>query len=124
MITRRSLLEAAGIGTILAGSGTAAPQLFATEADAGALNLSPMLPDGTRTEAILDTLPGKKPLIKRSYRPPNYETPIEYLRTDITPNDAFFARYHLSDIPQVDARARKSAIWRGWCEWRDPARAG
>jgi DMSO/TMAO reductase YedYZ molybdopterin-dependent catalytic subunit len=111
MITRRSLLEAAGIGTILAGSGTAVPRLFATEADAeGALNLSPMLPDGTRTEATLDTLPGKKPLIKLSYRPPNYETPIEYLRTDITPNDAFFVRYHLSDIPRVDAKTWKLAI--------------
>jgi hypothetical protein len=61
-------------------------------------------------EAILDTLPGKKPLIKLSYRPPNCETPIEYLGTDITPNDAFFVRYHLSDIPQVDARTRKLAI--------------
>jgi DMSO/TMAO reductase YedYZ molybdopterin-dependent catalytic subunit len=111
MITRRSLLEAAGIGTILAGSGTAVPQLFATEAEAeAALNLSPMLPDGMRTEATLDTLPGKKPLIKLSYRPPNYETPIEYLRTDITPNDAFFVRYHLSDIPKVDAKTWKLAI--------------
>ena len=112
MITRRSLLEAAGIGTILAGSSSAVPQLFATEADAeaAALNLSPMLPDGTRTEATLDTLPGKKPLIKLSYRPPNYESPIEYLRTDITPNEAFFVRYHLSDIPRVDAKTWKLAI--------------
>jgi len=111
MITRRSLLEAAGIGTMLAGSGSAAPQLFATEADAEiALNLSPMLPDGTRTEAVLDTLPGKKPLIKLSYRPPNYESPIEYLRTEITPNEAFFVRYHLSDIPRVDAKTWKLAI--------------
>ena len=111
MITRRGLLEAAGTGTILAGSGAAIAQLFATEAAAeGALDLSPLLPDGTRAEAILDTLPGKKPLIKLSYRPPNYETPIEYFRTDITPNDAFFVRYHLSDIPQVDAKTWKLAI--------------
>jgi len=112
MITRRSLLEAAGVGTMLAGTGAAVPRLFATEADAevAALNLSPMLPDGTRTEAILDTLPGKKPLIKLSYRPPNYESPIEYLRTDITPNDAFFVRYHLSDIPRVDAKTWKLAV--------------
>jgi sulfite dehydrogenase len=111
MITRRSLLEAAGIGTLLAGPGSAVPQLFATEADAEAgLNLSPMLPEGTRAEAVLDTLPGKKPLIKLSYRPPNYESPIEYLRADITPNDAFFVRYHLSDIPRVDAKTWKLAI--------------
>jgi len=49
-------------------------------------------------------LPGKKPLIKLSYRPPNYETPLSYLETPITPNDAFFVRYHLADIPKVDAK--------------------
>jgi DMSO/TMAO reductase YedYZ molybdopterin-dependent catalytic subunit len=111
MITRRSLLEAAGIGTILAGSGAATPRLFATEAEAEvALNLAGGLPEGTRTEVILDTLPGKKPLIKLSYRPPNYESPIEYLRTEITPNDAFFVRYHLSNIPRVDAATWRVAV--------------
>jgi DMSO/TMAO reductase YedYZ molybdopterin-dependent catalytic subunit len=69
-----------------------------------------MLPDGTRAEAIMDTLPGKKPLIKLSYRPPNYESPIEYLRTEITPNDQFFVRYHLSDIPRVDAKTWKLSV--------------
>ena len=56
---------------------------------------------------MLDALPGKKPLIKLTYRPPNYETPIEYFRTAITPNDAFFVRYHLSIIPEVDAKTWK-----------------
>ena len=55
-------------------------------------------------------MPGKKPLIKLSYRPPNYETPIEYFRTAITPNDAFFVRYHLSNIPEVDAKTWKIAV--------------
>jgi sulfite dehydrogenase len=111
MITRRNLLEAAGVGTMLAASGSAVPPLLATEADAEvAPSLSPLLPQGTRAEAVLDTLPGKKPLIKLSYRPPNYEAPIEYLRTNITPNDEFFVRYHLSDIPQVDAKAWKLTI--------------
>jgi sulfite dehydrogenase (cytochrome) subunit A len=111
MITRRNLLEAAGVGTILAGTGTAVPRLFATEAEADVvLNLSSGLPEGIRSEASLDALPGKKPLIKLSYRPPNYETPIEYLRTDITPNDAFFVRYHLADIPRVDAKTWQLAI--------------
>jgi DMSO/TMAO reductase YedYZ molybdopterin-dependent catalytic subunit len=111
MITRRSLLEAAGAGAILAGTGAAVPRLLTTQAQAQVpLNLPPALPDGMRAEAILDTLPGKKPLIKLSYRPPNYETPIEYLRTDITPNDAFFVRYHLSDIPRVDAKTWKLAV--------------
>ena len=62
------------------------------------------LPEGAA--ATLDSLPGKVPLIKRTYRPPNFETPIEYLRDPITRNDAFFVRYHLSGIPQkIDAKA-------------------
>jgi sulfite dehydrogenase len=68
------------------------------------------LPDGIRNSAVLDSLPGKKPLIKLTYRPPNYETPIEYFRTAITPNDAFYVRYHLSFIPEVDAKTWKLAI--------------
>ena len=111
MITRRRLLETPGVGAMLAGLGLAFPRMFTTEAEAQPiLNLSPMLPEGTRAEAILDTLPGKKPLIKLTYRPPNYESPIGYLGTVITPNDAFFVRYHLSDIPQVDARTWNLAI--------------
>jgi len=52
----------------------------------------------------MEALSGKKPLIKLSYRPPNYESPLEYFRTPITPNDQFFVRYHLVDIPQVDPK--------------------
>ena len=111
MITRRRLLQTPGVGAMLAGLGLAFPRVFTTEAEAQPiLNLSPMLPEGTRAEAILDTLPGKRPLIKLTYRPPNYESPIGYLGTVITPNDAFFVRYHLSDIPQVDARTWNLAI--------------
>jgi len=62
------------------------------------------LPEGAVAEGVLEALPGKLPLIKRSYRPPNFETPVEYLRDVITPNNAFFVRYHLAGIPTVDAR--------------------
>ncbi len=50
-------------------------------------------------------MPGKRPLIKRSFRPPNYETPLADLRGPYTSNDAFFVRYHLANIPIVDARS-------------------
>jgi hypothetical protein len=53
---------------------------------AAGLDLPKALPEGVRANAILDALPSKKPLIKLSDRPPNYETPIEYFRTAITPN--------------------------------------
>jgi len=36
-------------------------------------------------------LPGKKPLIKLTYRPPNYETPLSHFTSEFTPNDSFFA---------------------------------
>jgi DMSO/TMAO reductase YedYZ molybdopterin-dependent catalytic subunit len=104
MLTRRRLLETAGAGVALASSG-----LSLTSADA-AMNLPAALPQGLRDNAILDALPGKKPLIKLSYRPPNYETPIEYFRTAITPNDAFFVRYHLAGIPEVDAKTWKVTV--------------
>ena len=112
MITRRNLIEVAGAGAVIAGPGSALSQLLASdEAESKeALTLAPALPEGTRSEAVLDSLPGKKPLIKLSYRPPNYETPVSYFRKDITPTDAFFVRYHLSDIPDVDAKSWKLAI--------------
>jgi DMSO/TMAO reductase YedYZ molybdopterin-dependent catalytic subunit len=53
----------------------------------------------------LGTLSGKKPLIRRSFRPPNFETRLGDLNEDFTPNDRFFVRYHLADIPEVDPRS-------------------
>jgi DMSO/TMAO reductase YedYZ molybdopterin-dependent catalytic subunit len=68
------------------------------------------LPPGAIEEGRLEALPGKVALIKRSYRPPNFETPIEFFREPITRNDAFFVRYHLSGIPQVDAKTWRLKI--------------
>jgi DMSO/TMAO reductase YedYZ molybdopterin-dependent catalytic subunit len=93
MLSRRHILEA---GAALAAAGWAGPGA------AGELDLPAALPAGTRSEAALEALPGKKPLIRLTYRPPNYETPIEYFRTPITPNDAFFVRYHLAGVPESD----------------------
>jgi DMSO/TMAO reductase YedYZ molybdopterin-dependent catalytic subunit len=106
MPTRRGLITS-GAGFVLVGSGL---RLAASKAAAGPLDLPAGLPEGARSNAVLETLPGKKPLIKLSYRPPNYETPLEYFRTAITPNDAFFVRYHLSNIPEIDVRTWKIAV--------------
>src|SRR5215470_4260175 len=108
MMTRRRLLEGAGAGAAALGSGMSLQ--IPTPARAKELALEQSLPQGVRDAAVLDALPGKKPLIKLSYRPPNYETPIEYFRTAITPNDAFFVRYHLSNIPEIDPASWKLAI--------------
>ncbi len=46
------------------------------------------------------TFPGKRPLIGLTARPPQLETPFPLFNEGvITPNDAFFVRYHLADIP-------------------------
>src|ERR1700739_3046793 len=112
MITRRGLLRAAGTSAAVVAASHELSQIIVSQADAQAavLNLSTQLPAGTRQEAVLDALPGKKPLIKLHYRPPNYETPIELLRAAITPNDAFFVRYHLSDIPEVNAQTWRLSV--------------
>jgi DMSO/TMAO reductase YedYZ molybdopterin-dependent catalytic subunit len=100
MITRRDMLKTASSGLVLVGgSPTLARAVLAATGDLG----PEALPAGTLAESALETLPGKRPLIKRSYRPPNYETPVSYLNEAYTPNDAFFVRYHLADIPEVDA---------------------
>lgn len=105
MITRRTLLGAAAA---LAGSGPLSSRSMQAVAAEG--SKLPATPPDTGRDFVLDSLPGKKPLIKLSYRPPNYETPLEYFRNAITPNEAFFVRYHLSDIPEVDATTWKLAI--------------
>ncbi len=44
--------------------------------------------------------PGKRPLIQLTARPPQLETPFNIFDESIlTPNDAFFVRYHMADIP-------------------------
>jgi len=106
MLTRRHLITA-GAGFVVGGTDLAFKSLTAA---AASINLPSALPEGTRSNTILDALPGKKPLLKLSYRPPNYETPIEYFRTAITPTDAFFVRYHHSLIPEVDVRTWKVAV--------------
>ena len=52
--------------------------------------------------------PEKTDLILLTSRPPQLETPISYFDRAITPNNAFFVRYHIYPIPtSVDL-----ATWR------------
>jgi len=51
-------------------------------------------------ERPLVKYPQKRPLIRLTSRPPQLETPFSvYAEGPITPNDAFFVRYHLAGIP-------------------------
>jgi DMSO/TMAO reductase YedYZ molybdopterin-dependent catalytic subunit len=104
MSTRREFLRTVAGGLAAAGSGILVPRL----ARAGPRDVGPKtLPAGTLGSSALEALPGKKPLIKRTFRPPNYETPVEYFNQQFTPNDVFFVRYHVPNIPEV-----KAADWK------------
>ena len=51
-------------------------------------------------ERQLVKYPQKRPLIRLTSRPPQLETPFAVFNESVlTPNDAFFVRYHLADIP-------------------------
>jgi DMSO/TMAO reductase YedYZ molybdopterin-dependent catalytic subunit len=95
MPSRRKFLES----TFITASGLLVPRWAAAEADAASAGL----PAGALETGTLSALPGKLPLIKRTYRPPNYETPLSYLQDAFTPNRAFFVRYHIANIPEVQA---------------------
>ncbi len=93
---------------------------------AGGLGIGVLL--GTRHAAVLAddhyTLPvanGERPLVrypqKRSLivqtsRPPQLETPFEVFDGDVlTPNDAFFVRYHLAGVPtEIDPEAFRISV--------------
>src|SRR5579884_2113609 len=107
MLTRRRLLVAAGASAALAG-GLEWPKRAA--AQTASSELTPGVPAGVDSYVTMATLPGKKPLIRLADRAPNYEAPLEYFRTPITPNDEFFVRYHLSDIPEVDPKTYKIEV--------------
>ena len=92
----------ASAGAALAMSGLGLPKFF--EAEAAGVDLTPGVPQGISSYVTMGTLPGKKPLIQLADKPPNYESPLEYFSTPITPNNEFFVRYHLADIPDVDVK--------------------
>ena len=104
MTTRRAFLKTSVGGVAVVGAG----RLFAQGGRESTAGLGfAELPDGAVASGALEALSGKVPLIKRTYRPPNYETPVEYFNEPFTPNNAFFVRYHISNIPEVSA-----ASWR------------
>jgi DMSO/TMAO reductase YedYZ molybdopterin-dependent catalytic subunit len=108
MITRRHLLQTAGAGAAFAATGISFSEL--AQAASAASELTPGVPAGIASYVQMGTLPGKKPLIQLADKPPNFESPLEYFRTPITPNDEFFVRYHLADIPEVKAEGYKISV--------------
>ena len=88
MLDRRTLMKRAGWAAVAASLGPV-----------GALAETVSLPFGNG-ERPLVKYPQKRSMIWLTSRPPQLETPFAIF-TDgpITPNNAFFVRYHLADVP-------------------------
>ncbi|HTI68034.1 MAG TPA: molybdopterin-dependent oxidoreductase [Caulobacteraceae bacterium] len=70
---------------------------------------SPSLPFDNGDRPLV-AYPGKRPLLRLTTRPPQLETPFSVFDGDVlTPNDAFFVRYHLANAPPAALDADK---WR------------
>ena len=93
MQTRRTFLrQAAALGA----SGVLANSAFEAVA-AGQERVTLPFENGTRE---LVAFPQKRPLIVLTSRPPQLETPFSVFNEGLlTPNDAFFVRYHWSGLP-------------------------
>ncbi|MGB5132863.1 MAG: molybdopterin-dependent oxidoreductase [Steroidobacteraceae bacterium] len=89
MDRRRFLLDSSA--ALASGLILTAPPAAATDGE---------LPAGAAASSVMDALAGKRPLIKRTFRPPNYETPVALFHHAFTPNDAFYVRWHMG-VPDV-----------------------
>src|ERR1700742_1427490 len=93
MMDRRQLIMRSGAALAALGSGAAFGTLRALAADTVTLPFE-------NGERPLVKYPQKRPMIALPSRPPQLETPFSVFDENvITPNDAFFVRYHLAGIP-------------------------
>ncbi|MCT9070204.1 molybdopterin-dependent oxidoreductase [Cupriavidus gilardii] len=90
--SRRTVIKSGAALAVQGTLGLVAPSVF------GATRTREMPFDNGHRQLI--AFPQKRPLILLTSRPPQLETPFEVFREGvITPNDAFFVRYHWSGIP-------------------------
>jgi len=88
MLDRRELMKRAGVAALATGF-----------ASTRALADTVTLPFDNGERPIV-TYPQKRPMIGLTARPPQLETPFSVFNDGpITPNNAFFVRYHLAGIP-------------------------
>jgi sulfite dehydrogenase (cytochrome) subunit A len=89
MFDRRELMKRAGMAALA--TGFASTRAFALD--------TAKLPFDNG-ERPLVAYPQKRPMIGLTSRPPQLETPFSIFNDGpITPNNAFFVRYHLADVP-------------------------
>ncbi len=93
MRNRRDVLKSAGGAALGIGAGLITGSRLGFAAETVTLPFA-------NGERPLVKYPGKRPLLEMTARPPQLETPFSVFNESvITPNDAFFVRYHLADIP-------------------------
>jgi DMSO/TMAO reductase YedYZ molybdopterin-dependent catalytic subunit len=91
MMDRRTILR--GGAALLTGSGAVGGTSLASFAAQVTLPFD-------NGERPIVKYPQKRPMIGLTSRPPQLETPFAVFNENlITPNDAFFVRYHLADVP-------------------------
>ncbi|SBO12945.1 Oxidoreductase molybdopterin binding domain protein [Vibrio mediterranei] len=95
---RREVVKACGLMSLGSTSFSSMAKIFVengvTYSDGEGVTFS----DGPKP--ILSTFPQKKDMVIVHTRPPHLETPFEVFNEGLlTPNDRFFVRYHLADIP-------------------------
>jgi sulfite dehydrogenase len=106
--TRRELLKALGA---MATTALTVPAMGA-HATARATVVGHTVLPFQNGERDLVAFPQKRPLIVLTSRPPQLETPFSVFNDGpLTPNDAFFVRYHWSGIPtSVDAQSYRLRV--------------
>ena len=97
MADRRGILRAAGALALAAGGARSAGTVTLPFANG---------------EREMVAYPGKRRLIRLTSRPPQLETPFAVFDEGVlTPNDAFFVRYHLADIPtEIDPHTYRLTV--------------
>jgi sulfite dehydrogenase (cytochrome) subunit A len=91
MLDRRELIKRVGAGLALSAATALGSKAFALD------TLTLPFDNGERQ---LVKYPQKRPMIGLTSRPPQLETPFSIFNDGaITPNNAFFVRYHLADVP-------------------------
>jgi len=89
MLDRRELMKRAGMAALLTGFGS--QRAFALDTVTLPFDMANGRWCGTRR---------RRPMIGLTERPPQLETPFAIFNDGaITPNNAFFVRYHLADVP-------------------------
>ncbi|TFU17750.1 twin-arginine translocation pathway signal protein [Thermus tengchongensis] len=103
MVNRRRLLKLLGTGSLLGALRPALAQTSAQAEEALPTFTGPGPNPYWNGVNPFVTYPQKLPLLRLTDRPVQLETPRHYFRTAFTPNEAFYVRYHLDEIPnEVD----------------------